>query len=89
MAPSVTWIWALHFVAYPDGELAIIDWEGAGPGDRMAELAYAAECFSPLRRDDLCRQLGYVTPPARVERLETFVRGYGLPRGEWSTSPRR
>lgn len=60
------------------GELGIIDWDGAGPGDRMAELAFAAESFALLRRDAQCEQVGYHEPPARVERLDAFVASYGL-----------
>jgi Ser/Thr protein kinase RdoA (MazF antagonist) len=73
-----------NVVASPTGDLAIIDWDGAGPGDRMSELAFAAESFALLRRDAVGSELGYVTSPDRVERLDAFVRSYGLPEREWS-----
>lgn len=67
-----------NLVAGPDGELSIIDWEGAGPGDRMAELAYAACGLVPMKRDGKCAELGWLRPPDRAARLEAFRRGYGL-----------
>lgn len=64
----------------PNGSLTVIDWDGVGPGDRLAELAYAAASFVPLRRNAECRRIGWAQPPDRVGRLETFWRAYG--RGE-------
>ena len=67
-----------NMVAGADGELYVIDWDGAGPGDRMAELAYAACGLVPMRRDHKCAELGWLRPPDRVGRLEVFRRAYGL-----------
>jgi len=74
-----------NVVTSPEGALGIIDWDGAGPGDRMFELAYAIHGFVPLRRDAECRRLGWVNPPPRVGRLEEFWQSYGLPSSERST----
>ncbi len=73
-----------NIVISSDGKLGVIDWDGAGPGDRLGELAYAISGFVPLRRDSRCEELGWSSPPDRVERLEVFARGYGLPDGERS-----
>ncbi|HZU72457.1 MAG TPA: GNAT family N-acetyltransferase [Acidimicrobiales bacterium] len=67
-----------NVVIGPTGELSVIDWDGAGPGDRMAELAYAACGFVPVKGDAKCFELGWIRPPDRVSRLEAFRRGYGL-----------
>lgn len=71
-----------NIVAGPDGALTVIDWDGAGPGDRMAELAYAMHGFVPLVRDAECARRGWPAPPARVQRVECFFSGYGLRREE-------
>jgi aminoglycoside phosphotransferase (APT) family kinase protein len=60
------------------GELGIIDWDGIGPGDRMAELAYCTAGFAPLKRGSVCAELGWRTPPPRAERVELFRTAYGL-----------
>lgn len=74
-----------NVVASPNGDLSIIDFDGAGPGDRMRELAYAIDSFVLLRRDATCFELGYQAPPARVDRIETFWQNYGLPASERTT----
>jgi len=49
---------------------AFIDWDNAGPGSRLWDLAYAAHGFVPLDP---------ATPPAAAgERLAALVSGYGL-----------
>lgn len=67
-----------NVVISPNGSLGVIDWDGAGPGVRMAELAYAIDGFVLLRRDSFCRHLGWSTAPSRAERIEVFVQAYGL-----------
>jgi len=48
----------------------LIDWDAAGPGSRLWEVAYAAQSIAGLRPD---------RPPAvAAERLAAFVDGYGL-----------
>ncbi|MEU8261864.1 phosphotransferase [Micromonospora sp. NPDC048999] len=48
----------------------LIDWDGAGPGTRLWELAYAAQSMAGMRPD---RPLG-----ESAERLRALVDGYGL-----------
>ncbi|MFE9689348.1 phosphotransferase enzyme family protein [Micromonospora sp. NPDC005806] len=49
----------------------LIDWDGAGPGTRGWELAYAAQSMAGMRPD---RPLA-----ESAARLRAFVDGYGLP----------
>ena len=67
-----------NFVVAANGSLSIIDWDGSGPGDRIAEVAGAIRGFALLRRDSLCEKLGYSPPPRREERIEVFFQAYGL-----------
>ena len=71
-----------NFVVDASGGLAVIDWDGIGPGDRMAELAYCIAGFAPLKRDSMCAELGWRTPPPRALRVELFRAAYGLPDNE-------
>ncbi|WP_433131291.1 phosphotransferase enzyme family protein [Micromonospora sp. CA-240977] len=48
----------------------LIDWDGAAPGSRLWDLAYAAQSMAGLRADRPVRQ--------SAARLRTFVDGYGL-----------
>ncbi|MEU8211496.1 phosphotransferase [Micromonospora sp. NPDC049044] len=48
----------------------LIDWDGAAPGSRLWDLAYAAQSMAGLRADRLV--------PQSVARLRAFVDGYGL-----------
>jgi Ser/Thr protein kinase RdoA (MazF antagonist) len=53
-----------------DGErMVFIDWDGAGPGSRLWDLAYAAHGFVPLSAGG--------DPQADGERLRALVDGYG------------
>jgi aminoglycoside phosphotransferase (APT) family kinase protein len=70
-----------NVLSTPSGELAVIDWDGARPGDRLLELAFFIESFALVRRDATCRRLGYTTPPDRVARVEAIWRGYGAAEG--------
>ncbi|NNN09214.1 MAG: phosphotransferase [Acidimicrobiaceae bacterium] len=59
-------------------QLTFIDWDGAGPGSRLWDLAYAAHGFVPLspvatRSDDDASQ-----------RLAALIEGYGLDRQDRS-----
>jgi Ser/Thr protein kinase RdoA (MazF antagonist) len=47
-----------------------IDWDGAGPGSRLWDLAYAAHGFLPLRPQG--------DPIADAPRLRALIDGYGL-----------
>jgi hypothetical protein len=37
-----------NLIVGPEGELTFIDWDLAGPGARISDLAYAARTFTPL-----------------------------------------
>jgi len=71
-----------NVIVAPDRSLAVIDWEGAGPGDRLAEVAYAIHGFVPLRRDSECARLGWREPPDRASRIEAFFGAYGFSAGD-------
>ena len=54
-----------------DGERWVfIDWDGAGPGSRLWDLAYAARAFVPL--------VAGGDPHRDASRLNALVNGYGL-----------
>ncbi len=56
--------------------MTFIDWNGAGPGSRLWDLAYAAHGFAPLSpRAEL-------TLDDAAARLRALVEGYGLRRHE-------
>lgn len=57
---------------------AIIDWDMAGPGPRIWDVAYAAYRFVPLVSDEHCLALGLRHPPERERRLRLFCDTYGL-----------
>jgi len=64
---------------FRDGRLrAVIDWDMAGPGPRVWDVAYAAYRFVPLASDDHCRALGLSHPPERARRLRLLCDSYGL-----------
>lgn len=52
--------------------LVFIDWDGAGPGSRLWDLAYAAHGFVPLGAGSS------VTDIEAAHRLASLVDGYGL-----------
>jgi hypothetical protein len=60
--------WNLVFA--DDGRWVFIDWDGAGPGPRLWDLAYAAHGFVPL--------LPAGDPASDAPRLRAFADGYGL-----------
>jgi len=58
----------------PDG---LIDWDFAGPGTRLWDIAYAVWRFVPLYNNDECRALGWPVLD-RGRRLRRFCDAYGL-----------
>ncbi len=52
--------------------LTFIDWDGAGPGSRLWDLAYAAHGFVPLSPG------ASISDNAAGQRLAALVEGYGL-----------
>lgn len=69
---------APYNTVYRDGRpVALIDFDHAGPGPRLRDIAYAAYRFVPLASDRSCRDFGWDTPPDRIERLRRFLDAYG------------
>ncbi len=67
-----------NLVRGPDGRLALIDWDVAGPGPAVDDVAFAARSFAPLHPDDECRRLGFRALDDRPRRLRLFLDVYGL-----------
>ena len=66
-----------NFVLRDGRPVALIDWELAAPGIRLADVAAAAMWWAPLRPDDAVRRYGLPTD-RRAERLRLLADGYGL-----------
>ncbi|GHO88672.1 phosphotransferase [Dictyobacter formicarum] len=60
--------------------VALIDFDEAGPGPRIWDLAYAAYCFVPLvhTNDPDLQRLGLVDPVRQGQRLRLFCATYGV-----------
>jgi Ser/Thr protein kinase RdoA (MazF antagonist) len=56
-----------------------IDWDGAGPGSRLWDLAYTAQSFTPLQAGG--------DPPRDASRLRALVEGYGADHAERQQLP--
>jgi hypothetical protein len=59
----------------------LVDWEYAGPVDRLTELAYAAWLNAQLHDDDIAAQHGLPDLAGRAQQLRQILDGYGLARG--------
>ncbi|GAA3921003.1 phosphotransferase [Actinoplanes auranticolor] len=59
---------------------AFIDWEFAGPVDRLWELAEAVWLNAHLVDDDIAEMHGLPEATARARQARAIVDGYGLPR---------
>jgi hypothetical protein len=55
-----------------EAQWVLIDWDGAAPGSRLWDLAYAAHGFVPLSPDPRWHRLD------AAQRLRAFADGYGL-----------
>jgi hypothetical protein len=74
---------APYNLVFVDGEpRALIDFDTAGPGPRIWDVAYAVYRFVPLSNDEHTRTLGLTRPPARGKRLRMFCDAYGLERDQ-------
>ena len=58
--------------------VALIDWEHAGPVDRLSELAYAGWLNAQLHDDYLAERQGLPSAEKRAHQLRLLVDGYGL-----------
>jgi len=58
--------------------VGLIDFDVAGPGPRMWDIAYAAYRLTPLSGDAGCLAFGFSEPPDRLRRLALFLDAYGL-----------
>jgi hypothetical protein len=57
--------------------IALIDFDHAGPGPRLNDVAYAIYRFAPLASDESCRSFGWPAPPDRIHRARLFLDAYG------------
>ncbi|MDK1493159.1 phosphotransferase [Sinorhizobium sp. 7-81] len=66
-----------------DGKpVALIDWEAAGPVDRLTEIAMAAWNNAQLYDDDVAKMNGLPDAACRMRQMRIFADGYALPAGE-------
>jgi Phosphotransferase enzyme family len=60
---------------------ALIDWEVAGPVDRLTEVAMAAWTNAQLYDDDVAAMNGLADAAQRLRQVRLFADAYGLPAG--------
>ena len=59
--------------------VGLLDFDFAGPGDPMLDVAYAVEYTAPFRSDEVAiRWHRFDTPPDRRHRIAVFAEAYGL-----------
>jgi aminoglycoside phosphotransferase (APT) family kinase protein len=71
-----------NIIAREGRPVALIDWEEAGPVDRMVELAQTCWLNAQLYDDDIAARDGLGDAAARARDLRAIVDGYGLARAE-------
>jgi hypothetical protein len=59
--------------------VALVDWEVAGPVDRLTELAMAAWSNAHLYDDDVAEMNGLPDAATRIRQVRIFSDAYGLP----------
>jgi thiamine kinase-like enzyme len=59
--------------------VALVDWEVAGPVDRLTELAMAAWNNAHLYDDDVAEMNGLPDSATRIRQVRIFADAYGLP----------
>ncbi|GLZ77802.1 phosphotransferase [Actinorhabdospora filicis] len=66
-------------VWHGDEPVGLVDFDFAGPGDRLLDIAYALEFTAPFRSDDeAMTHLRHPVPPDRPRRIELFAEAYGM-----------
>ena len=69
---------APYNIVYQEGTpVGLIDFDVAGPGPKLWDIAYAAYRLAPLLNDAGCIGLGFSEPPDRLGRLARFLDAYG------------
>jgi hypothetical protein len=71
-----------NVIVRPDGTVAIIDWECAGPVDPLVDLAHACWLCANLYSDDIVAMNGMPTLEVRAGQLRAMADAYGLRRGD-------
>jgi hypothetical protein len=71
-----------HFAVRDGRPAALIDWDTAGPTDRIDEIAAAAWWNAQLHDDDLAEQHALPPAAARAAQLRHFLDGYELSASE-------
>ena len=70
---------APYNIVFRDGvPVGLIDFDVAGPGPKMWDIAYAAYRLAPLASDANCVAFGWPDVPDRGRRLALFCDAYGL-----------
>jgi hypothetical protein len=70
---------ASYNIVYRHGmPVGLIDFDVAGPGPKLWDIAYAAFRLVPLSSNANCRGFGFAEPPDRIKRLVLFLDAYGL-----------
>lgn len=62
-----------------DTPVGLVDFDYAGPGDRLLDVAYALEFTAPFRSDhEAMTHMRHPVPPDRPNRIEIFAEAYGM-----------
>ena len=69
--------------------IALIDWEAAGPVDRLTEVAMAIWAHTQLYDDDLATRNGLADPETRVKQARLMADAYGLAASDRQRLPDR
>ncbi len=69
---------APYNLVYSSVPSSMIDFDNAGPGPRVWDVAHAAYRLVPLSSDVHCQVFGWQTIPDRPRRLQMFIDRYGL-----------
>jgi len=67
-----------NLLVRPDGTMALIDWETAGPVDPVVELAQSCWLNAQLHDDDIAEINSLASPAERGAHVRLIADGYGL-----------